>query len=63
MPDAPVVANNTPLAALWAIRRLLLAKEQGLVEAVGPIIDDLRATGLYLSPDLVGKVLNLAEES
>jgi hypothetical protein len=41
---------------------LLLAKEQGLIDAVGPLAKDLVKVGLYLKPDLIAKTLELAGE-
>ncbi len=42
---------------------LLLAKEHRLVERVGPLIEDLQRVGLYLTPNLIAKVLSLANET
>jgi predicted nucleic acid-binding protein len=39
-----------------------LAKEQGLIDAVGPLAKDLVKVGLYLKPDLIAKTLELAGE-
>jgi len=65
MPDKPVIANNTPLVALWVLGRLdllLLAKEQGLIPRAAPLLTELQNAGLYLAPDLVSAVLRRAGE-
>jgi uncharacterized protein len=41
---------------------LLLGKEEGLVTAVGPLIQQLLDQGLYFSPELVSRALTLAGE-
>ncbi|UCC54184.1 MAG: DUF3368 domain-containing protein [Anaerolineaceae bacterium] len=41
---------------------LLLAKEEGLISAVAPLINQLEANGLHLSPKLIIKILKLAQE-
>jgi predicted nucleic acid-binding protein len=40
----------------------LLAKSNGIVAAVRPILEELRATGFYLSEGLMAHVLSLANE-
>jgi predicted nucleic acid-binding protein len=78
MPDKPVVLNNTPLVALWALGRLdllrdlfetdgnpgvlLLAKDAGLIESVAAWMSKLQEAGLFLSPGLVRKTLEIAGE-
>ena len=42
---------------------LLLAKEVGLLDAVAPWIEKIHEAGLYLRPDLVNRVLELAGEA
>lgn len=42
---------------------LLLAKEQGLLPAVLPPIEQLLAAGLFLTPSLVNQALKIAGES
>jgi len=42
---------------------LLLAKEAGLVERVSEWISKLQEAGLFLAPDLVRKILEIAGES
>lgn len=41
---------------------LLLAKERGLIPAVAPLVQELLDAGLYLSPELVAQVLEMADE-
>ena len=41
---------------------LLLAKENGLVASIAPLIDQLKEAGFFASPDLVAAVLSLANE-
>jgi hypothetical protein len=41
---------------------LLLAKERGLIPAVAPLVQELLDAGLYLSPELVAQVLDMADE-
>lgn len=42
---------------------LLLAKEKGQVPAIAPLIEQLQAAGLHFRPDLIRKVLELAQET
>jgi predicted nucleic acid-binding protein len=49
-----------PLTGTLAV--LLLAKEEGLVTAAGPLIQQLLDQGLYFLPELVGRALTLAGE-
>jgi len=41
---------------------LLLAKEEGLISAITPLIQQLQQVGFYFSTSLVANVLNLANE-
>jgi predicted nucleic acid-binding protein len=41
---------------------LLLAKEQGLIPRVAPLLTELQNAGLYLATDLVSAVLRRAGE-
>ncbi len=70
-PDAVVVlderaARQTAQASALTVRGtlglLLDAKEHGLVDAVRPLIDALRATGFWLDDSLALRVLELAGE-
>ncbi len=49
-----------PVAGTIAV--LLLAKERGLLPAVGPLLQTLVDAGLYLAPSLVTRALHLAGE-
>lgn len=42
---------------------LLLAKEQGHITAVAPLLQQLLQAGLYFSTSLIEKILQLADES
>jgi predicted nucleic acid-binding protein len=55
-------ARHLGLPLTGTLGILLLAKEKGLVTAVGPLIEKLQASGLYLAPELVERVLILAQE-
>jgi hypothetical protein len=41
---------------------LLTAKAEGLMPALAPLIDQLLAEGLFLSPELIDRALELAGE-
>lgn len=41
---------------------LLLAKERGLIESIGPLLLSLQEAGLFLHPALIAEVLALAHE-
>jgi predicted nucleic acid-binding protein len=41
---------------------LLLAKEKGLIASLYPLLLELQSSGLYLHPDLVAQVLQMAKE-
>lgn len=51
---------NLPLTGTLGI--LLLAKEEGLITAVSPLIQQLQDQGLYFDPSLLDQVLKLAKE-
>ncbi len=42
---------------------LLAAKDKGLIPAVSPLIHELLENGLYLSPEIVSKTLEIAGEN
>jgi uncharacterized protein len=42
---------------------LLLAKEQGRITAVSPLLQQLLAEGLYFSPSIIQRTLLLANET
>jgi hypothetical protein len=50
------------LPVTGTIGTLLLAKEQGLIAQVKPILDDLIALGKRISPQLYQDVLAIAQE-
>ncbi len=56
-------AGRLGLALTGTLGVLLKAKEQGLVPAVGPLIDQLRHGGIRLSEAVVAEALKLAGES
>jgi len=55
-------AHRLGLPLTGTLGVLLLAKEEGLVTAAGPLIQQLLDQGLYFSPELVGRALTLAGE-
>lgn len=55
-------ARHLRLPLTGTLGILLLAKEKRVLTAVGPLIERLQTSGLYLAPDLVERVLLLAEE-
>ena len=57
------VAKARLLPVTGTIGTLLLAKEQGMIAQVKPILDDLIALGKRISPQLYQAVLAIAQES
>jgi predicted nucleic acid-binding protein len=57
------VAKARLLPVTGTIGTLLLAKEQGMIAQVKPILDDLIALGKRISPQLYQDVLAIAQES
>jgi uncharacterized protein len=55
-------AHRLGLPLTGTIGVLLLGKEEGLVTAVGPLIQQLLDQGLYFLPELVSRALTLAGE-
>lgn len=55
-------ARHLGLPLTGTLGVLLLAKEEKLIAAIGPLIERLQTSGLYLAPELVEKVLILARE-
>jgi uncharacterized protein len=55
-------AHRLDLPLTGTLGVLLLAKEEGLVTSVGPLIQQLLDQGLYFSPELVSRALTLAGE-
>ncbi len=56
-------AQRIGLQVTGTIGVLLLAKERGLIDAIKPLIMELRTRGLYLSSVLIDKALQLAGEN
>jgi predicted nucleic acid-binding protein len=56
------VAKELGLTVLGTAGLLLLAKRQGFVETVGPLLDEIRCHGYWLSDALVEQVQRLAGE-
>ena len=56
-------AQQIGLQVTGTIDVLLLAKEQGLINAIQPPIMELQVHGLYLSSTLIDKALQLAGET
>ena len=61
-----LLARRTAQAAglqVWGTLRILLAaKEAGLLSEIGPSVDHLQSTGMYISGELRRRILELAEE-
>jgi len=55
-------AKRLGLSLTGTMGLLLLAKEEGLIPALAPLVDELQSAGLYLAPSLVNRVLQLADE-
>lgn len=55
-------AKRLKLPLTGTLGLLLLAKEEGLIPALAPLVDKLQNAGLYLDPTLVTQVLQLAGE-
>ncbi len=55
-------AKRLGLSLTGTLGVLLKAKQLGLVEAVSPLVDQLRQGGIRLSDVVVAEVLRLAEE-
>jgi uncharacterized protein len=55
-------AHRLGLSLTGTLGVLLLAKEEGLITAVAPLIQQLLDQGLYFSPELVNRALTLAGE-
>ena len=55
-------AQENGLCLQGTISLVLLGRQCGLVPAVGPVIDQLRGMGMYLSNRFVAEVLKTAGE-
>jgi predicted nucleic acid-binding protein len=60
--DGRRLARDQGIALLGSAGVLVLAKERGVIRQVRPLLDDLRAAGLYLSDAAYRDVLTLANE-
>jgi predicted nucleic acid-binding protein len=56
------VAEKLNIATTGLVGLLVVAKEMGFVESVGPLIEDLRHNGYWLSDDLITTAKRLAGE-
>jgi predicted nucleic acid-binding protein len=56
-------AKRLGLPVTGTLGLLLLAKEQGLIVSLAPLIDELQNAGLYLASSLIAQVLQLAGEA
>jgi len=55
-------ARRLGIAVTGLIGLLLLAKERGLVGKVGPLLDELRQAGYWLSDEVIGIAKGIAVE-
>ena len=56
------VADNMHIPTTGLIGVLLLAKEKGLVENIGPLIENLRHNGYWISDEIMEIAMKLAGE-
>lgn len=56
------VAERLNVSSTGSIGLLLLAKEKGLIEKVGPLVEEMRAQGYWLSDEVLGAAKRLAGE-
>ena len=56
------LAEKLNIATTGLVGLLVVAKEMGFVESVGPLIEDLRNNGYWLSDDLITTAKRLAGE-
>ena len=56
------VAEKLNIATTGLVGLLVVAQEMGFVESVGPLIEDLRNNGYWLSDDLITTAKRLAGE-
>jgi predicted nucleic acid-binding protein len=59
---ARAVARHLKIRIVGTVGILLRAKHLGLLDAVGPVFTQLKATGFYVADELIAKALNLAKE-
>jgi len=56
------VAKINQISTIGSLGVLLAAKEKGLIVEIVPLLQQIRQSDIYLSPDLVNTVLELAGE-
>ena len=59
---ARLVAESRHLAVIGTVGILLLAKEQGIIPSIRPILDQLIANGKWISSNLYQEALQVAQE-
>ena len=57
------VARSLSLPVIGTLGVLLAAKQQALIPAIGPVIEQMRAQGRHISANLCAKVLRDANEA
>ena len=57
------VAKINQISTIGSLGVLLVAKEKGLIVEVAPLLQQIEQSDIYLSPDLIATVLELAGES
>ena len=57
------MARKQGVSVLGTLGVIVLAKEEGLIPLVRPVLDKLRGGGAYLSDELIEQTIALADES
>jgi len=57
------VAKINQISTIGSLGVLLVAKEKGLIVEVAPLLQQIEQSDIYLSPNLISTVLELAGES
>ena len=57
------VAKINQISTIGSLGILLVAKEKGLIAEVAPLLQQIEQSDIYLSPDLIATVIELAGES
>ena len=57
------VAKLNQIKITGSLGILLLAKQEGLISAVKPLLDQLRTSDIFINENLIAKTLRLASES
>jgi len=57
------VAKINQISTIGSLGVLLIAKEKGLIVEVAPLLQQIEQSDIYLSPNLISTVLELAGES